>query len=344
MDFPIGSDVISAVVPVLDGEATLGRCLAALHAALPAGSDIVVVDDGSSDRSAAIARGHGATVLVHAVNRGTSAARNTGWRATRGDVVVFVDADVEVAPDAIRRLLAVLADPALLGANGVLSPEPLDGTGSDFANLCIHYQHRRHGPRVASAFTSICALRRSTLEQMGGWNEAWFSRYADDVETRFHLPPASIGVDFDALARHHKHVPVRGVIKHRFRIGSFYARSVLSHRGEIARRPKAAVIDTRYPLNTLTAGATCVAVAALPLTPTVSLAALAACALGFLVVNQDFVRFVAARRGARAAALWLGITLAESFAMGFGMVAGTASAVIRPREAASAAPVGSPTV
>lgn len=331
-------------MPVLDGELTLGRCLAALHAALPAGADIVVVDDGSSDRSAAIARDHGARVLVHPVNRGTSAARNTGWRAATGDVIVFVDADVEVAPDAIARLLAVLEDPALLGANGVLSPEPIEGTGSDFANLCIHYQHRRHGPRVASAFTSICALRRSALEQMGGWNEAWFSRYADDVETRFHLPPASIGVDFEAHARHHKHVPVRGVIKHRFRIGSFYARSALSHRGEIARRPGTAVIDTRYPLNTLAAGGICVSMLAIPVAPGVGLAGVSVGVVGFLVVNRDFAQFVAERRGRTTAALWLGITLAESFAMGFGMVAGTASAVIRPREPAPAAPAAVGTV
>lgn len=336
--------MISVVVPVLNGESTLGRCLSALAVAMPAGSELVVVDDGSTDHTGAIAAEHGARVLVHPVNRGTSAARNTGWRGAQGEVIVFVDADVEVAPDAIQRLLALLQDPALLGANGVLSPAEVEGTGSDFANLCIYYQHRRHGPRVASAFTSICALRRSTLEQMGGWNERWFSRYADDVETRFHLPAGSIGVDFDAHGRHHKHVPVRGVLKHRFQIGSFYARSALSHRTEIASRPATAVIDTRYPLNTLAAGGICLAVVAMPLAPAVGAAGGSVCVLGFLVVNRDFARFVAARRGRRTAALWLGITLAESFAMGFGMVAGTASAVIRAREPASGAPATPTTV
>jgi glycosyltransferase involved in cell wall biosynthesis len=85
---------ISVVIPAFDAERTLGAVLAALQAQQPAADELIVVDDGSRDRTAEIARAHGATVVTPPRSGGyAGGARNAGWEVATGDVVVFLDSD-----------------------------------------------------------------------------------------------------------------------------------------------------------------------------------------------------------------------------------------------------------
>ena len=217
---------LSVVVPVYNGASTIAACLRALGGALPGGGEILVVDDGSDDGTPEIVEGFDVTLIRHERNRGTSAARNTGWRAAAAARIAFVDADVVVHPRALERMMSWLdAEPDRLGVNGILALEiSTPGLVSAFANTSIHYQHRRHGAFVASAFTSVCLMRREALQQMGGWDERWFSRYGDDIATRFSLPADAIRMDCDIQGEHLKSVKLGGLLKHRFNVGYFFLR------------------------------------------------------------------------------------------------------------------------
>lgn len=103
---------VSLLVPVYNEEATVDRVLAAL-VRLPLRAEIVAVDDGSTDGSAAIlarwAGRRGVRVLRHRRNRGKGAAVLTALAVARGRVAVFQDADLETSPSDIPRLLRALA-------------------------------------------------------------------------------------------------------------------------------------------------------------------------------------------------------------------------------------------
>lgn len=323
---------LSIVLPVLNGEGTLPQCLAALPAAVPDRTELIVVDDGSTDRTAELAANAPLPVRVlrHDTNRGTSAARNTGWRAARAPLVAFVDADMVLRPGSLTLLVQVLDDhPELLGANGTVSLDlendlPQVDLVTDFVNASLHWQLSRHGARVASAFTAICVFRRRALEDMGGWDEQWYSRYADDVATRFVLPPRSLAAVGEAQGAHLKTVPLRGLLKHRFNIGYFYVSSVTQNRGET--RPDNAVLDLRYPLNTVAALATGGLATGLVLLGPLGLVlapTLAAPASLHLVANARFSAFVARRRGLRVGILSLPLSALEGYAYGAGLIAGT---------------------
>lgn len=308
---------LSVVLPVFNGAPTLAACLDALFTGLPQGAEVIVVDDGSTDRTAEICARYPLRRIAHPTNRGTSAARNTGWRASRGDLVAFVDADVVLAPDALAHLCAALrAEPETLGANGIFALDPAADFVSDFTTLSIHYQHLTHGERVASAFTGLCVLRRRALEQMGGWDEHFSSRYADDVNSRFVLPPGSIRLVAVARGRHHKRVDLGGLLKHRFNVGWFYVRAVRHQRARGTATLGNAVLAARYPLNTVCAALGVLSLAAPPL--------MVVPAAGFVLTNLPFAAFVARRRGVGAGAAAVALSSAEGFAYLFGMAASAA--------------------
>jgi glycosyltransferase involved in cell wall biosynthesis len=88
----MSAPAVSVVIPVRDGERYIGDALDSVTAQRYEPAETIVVDDGSSDRSAAIARRHGAQVIA-SEGRGVAHARNLGVVAARGELIAFLDAD-----------------------------------------------------------------------------------------------------------------------------------------------------------------------------------------------------------------------------------------------------------
>ena len=90
--------MLSVVIPTYNRAPVLARCLDALGAQDPPAGEVVVVDDGSSDGTPEVLRGHPWVKAVRQPNGGRAAAKNTGVEAARGDVVLFLDDDVIATP------------------------------------------------------------------------------------------------------------------------------------------------------------------------------------------------------------------------------------------------------
>ncbi len=109
--------MISFIIPAHDEELLLPRTLRSIHEAASAaesGYEILVVDDASTDRTAALAAEHGAR-CISVVHRQISRTRNTGARAARGEVLVFVDADTSITPASVQEALNALGKGAVGG-------------------------------------------------------------------------------------------------------------------------------------------------------------------------------------------------------------------------------------
>ncbi len=120
---------VSVIVPCYNAAAYLPAALASVLAQRPAVWEVIVIDDGSSDGSAAIAAGFGAPVRCHRQeNQGIAAARNQGLRLADGDWIAFLDADDLWPADSLGlRLRELAARPDLDGVYGLVeafaSPE-----------------------------------------------------------------------------------------------------------------------------------------------------------------------------------------------------------------------------
>jgi glycosyltransferase involved in cell wall biosynthesis len=99
---------VSVVIPCYDQGRFLAEAIASAVDQSEPAAEVVVVDDGSTDDTGDVARAAGVRCLRQQ-NRGLAAARNTGWRAARGDFIVFLDADDRLRPEALRAGLECLA-------------------------------------------------------------------------------------------------------------------------------------------------------------------------------------------------------------------------------------------
>jgi glycosyltransferase involved in cell wall biosynthesis len=147
----------SVIVPARDEEATIGRVVAGIRAQLGEGDEILVVDDGSTDRTAEEAGRCGARVVSHPYNIGNGAAIKTGIRQARGEILVFLDGDGQHDPADI---------PALLEHTGrydlVVGARTLSGRGlphRNLANACYNilasYITGRRIPDLTSGFRAV---------------------------------------------------------------------------------------------------------------------------------------------------------------------------------------------
>jgi len=109
--------MLSFIIPAHNEEQYIGNCVSCVAAsarALEQPFEVIVVDDASADRTAAIAANHGATV-VKVARRQIAAARNAGARAARGELLFFIDADTFANPRAVRACLQALQNGAVGG-------------------------------------------------------------------------------------------------------------------------------------------------------------------------------------------------------------------------------------
>jgi glycosyltransferase involved in cell wall biosynthesis len=163
---------ISFVIPAHNEERLLPATLQSIRAAADACGvcyEIVVADDASTDRTAEVAEAFGA-IVVRVHHRRISATRNSGARAARGDVLVFVDADTTINHQVLLAALNVLAGGAVGGGSDVRFDGfvPLYGR----AMLPIVAISMRAARLAAGCFV-FCT--RSAFDAVGGFDERLFA-------------------------------------------------------------------------------------------------------------------------------------------------------------------------
>ena len=203
----IRSVSVSIIVAARDGEKTIGRCLEAL--ARQAGSlddsELIVVDDGSRDRTADIARDHGAIVVVQQTSLGPAAARNTGASRAQGMILLFIDADCNASPEWVSEMLRPFEDPAVCAVHGAYRSRQ-SGRVAQFAQAEFdeRYEHLARRESIDFMATHAAAIRQSVFDELGGFRIDMLGN--EDVEMAFRLSERGHKVVFAPRATvYHEH-------------------------------------------------------------------------------------------------------------------------------------------
>lgn len=207
---------IDVVIPVYNAADKLDRVLDAVVEAVGR-ENVIAVDAGSEDDSAVVAARHGVRVVQLPERAGPAEARNEGAQHSDAEVLVFVDSDCVVHPDAIDRIRAAFAaEPGLASLTGCYDTSPPDpGFFSQYMNLRHHFVHQ-HARREDATFWAGCgAVRRTSFLAAGGFDAKRYPRPAiEDTELATRIRRFGVTrLDPDLQATHLKRWTLRSAVE-----------------------------------------------------------------------------------------------------------------------------------
>jgi len=204
---------LSAIVPVWNGRDLLARLLDSLEAQTMPVSELLVVDNGSTDGAPELARARGARVIPMGRNAGFAAAVNRGIRESRGPWIAVLNSDVELAPDYFATLAAAGAS---FATGKIFSARFADRLDATFDAVCRggvawRVGHgRADGPafgvrrEIAAPPWTAVLFRAEVFERVGLLHEA-FESYLEDVEFGLRCAARRVAGLYvpEAIAWHH---------------------------------------------------------------------------------------------------------------------------------------------
>jgi glycosyltransferase involved in cell wall biosynthesis len=202
--------VISVVVPAYNAERTLDSALAPLVGLLLDREilELIVVDDGSTDSTAWIAKEAGARVVPSGGRLGPAGGRNVGAALAKGNVIWFVDADVVVHPDGARVLKDAFERTKAAAVFGAYDEFPAATNFlSQYKNLAHRHHHVRSGRERETFFAGCGAVRTAAFRAIGGFDAKRYPKPSiEDIElgVRLRRRGFMIRLEPDLQARHLK--------------------------------------------------------------------------------------------------------------------------------------------
>jgi len=158
--------LISVVIPAHNAEGTLEKCLQAVRQSTLQDYELIVVDDGSTDKTREIALRHADRIIQFDVNRGLPVSRKAGLNAASGEIVVNVDSDIVIKADTLEKIEDYFnANRDINALTGMLSKDhPNINYFSQYKNLYMNYVFSRLPERVLFIYGSIFAIRRGLVK------------------------------------------------------------------------------------------------------------------------------------------------------------------------------------
>lgn len=264
---------LAVIVPASDDPPSLRRCTAALEAGERPPDELIVQREPAGG--------------------GPAAARNAAAAGVEADVLVFVDSDVEVHPDALARIERRLSDdPGLAAVFGAYDDEPAaPGLASRFRNLLHHHVHVSSPGEAETFWAGLGAVRRGDFEAVGGFDAARFPEPSvEDIELGMRLRErgARLVLDPSVRGRHLKRWSVAGMVR-----TDLWRRGVPWTRLLLARRDRGGALNLGARHRASALAALAVALGLFLGRPRVAFAAL----LSMVALNRDFYGLLARRGG-----------------------------------------------
>lgn len=211
---------LSVIMPTVSWTGCFEPCVRAVieHSAARGGEDaeIVVVFDGAGGPPPWWLTDAGVKVFSTGTRCGPAQARNLGAAEATGNVLLFLDADVELAPDALERIRAAFAtSPDLVALFGSYDEAPAcSGVVSQFRNLLHHHTHTSHPGRAASFWSGCGAIRSAAFFDVGGFDDDFRHPSVEDIELGLRVQAAGgrIVLDPSVQCKHHKSWSLRSMV------------------------------------------------------------------------------------------------------------------------------------
>jgi GT2 family glycosyltransferase len=318
---------VSVVIPVYNAEATLKECLVRVYESRFRDFEVIVVDDGCTDQSPAIAAEFPVRIVPTSGRVGPAAARNLGARMATGEVLFFIDSDVMVRPDSLALLAESFEAGDVDGLCGVQAAQMrYTNLASQYKNLWMRWTYLRQTGDVPLFYTTAAGIRREAFLRVGGFDQGYATPNVED--TAFGQKLARLGVRVrvhpDLEVEHVKAYSIRAMLRTDFMRAVSLTRLKLRHPGDLAQNNTS--VPSSYVASVPVA---CVAVLAagaglafgLPVVTAVG-AAGAAAVMG---LNWEFLTAIRRSEGFARMAAAVPVLWSELLVAGAGTVVGLAT-------------------
>jgi GT2 family glycosyltransferase len=190
---------LSIIIPVHNAEGLLGRCLESVTRSAFPDYECIVVDDASTDQSRSIASPYGATLIPLDRNGGPAGARNRGAEQARGEILLFLDADVCVHTETLGQIDAHFRQhPSVDAVIGSYDDTPADpGFLSQYKNLFHHFVHHTSRTQAWTFWGGCGAIRRDVFLAAGGFDESYTRPCVEDIELGLRLRAQGRRIDLN---------------------------------------------------------------------------------------------------------------------------------------------------
>jgi GT2 family glycosyltransferase/sugar lactone lactonase YvrE len=203
---------VSVVVCAYNAAETLEDCLSSLERLTYPDFEIILVNDGSRDRTGEIGRAHPRVRVIDTPNAGLSVARNVGLAEANGEIVAYTDADTRVDPSWLTFLVQPFVTSDVVGSGGPnVVPADDPPMAQSIARAPGGPTHVLLDDRIAEHIPGCnMAFRREALNEIGGFNPLYL-RAGDDVDICWRLQARGWRIGFSpaALVWHHHRSSIR---------------------------------------------------------------------------------------------------------------------------------------
>jgi len=230
---------VSVIVPARNASSCISGCLSALKNQTYALEryEIIVIDDGSSDKTAEIARSAGAEVITSEPS-GPAAARNLGAKHARGEILLFTDADCKPASDWIEKMLKPFEDKTVMGVKGAYVSVQKELI-SRFVQVEYEgkYEFMSRFREIDFIDTYSAGFRRGIFLSLDGFDASFPGASVEDQEFSFRMSKHGHKMVFapEAVVGHLHVNTFRGYFKKKFKIGFWKVKLLKKHPDKMVR-------------------------------------------------------------------------------------------------------------
>ncbi len=223
---------VSIIIPVYNGSATIAQAIEkSLEQVYPGTKEVVVVDDGSTDNTAAVVSSY-PVIYLKQENAGPASARNFGAKHAKGDVFIFTDADCLPETGWLSNLIAGFSSNdigSVCGSYAIANPE------KQLARVIhdeILFRHQRLMPEFPRAFGSYnVAIRADLFRSVGGFNAVYRNASGEDNDLSYKILATGRKIHFlrGALVAHFHQTHLRKYLQEQFRHGFWRVKMYHDH-------------------------------------------------------------------------------------------------------------------
>jgi len=178
---------ISIIIPVYNADETIGKCLESIFLINYPNYEVIIVNDGSSDKAAEIASVFPCRIVALDRNYGAGTARNRGIKYADGEILAFTDSDCIVPSDWLGKILPHFDDSEVGGVGGGYGFCAGESYLEKFAFWELVYRRSEFPKYVSAVVSNNFACRKKIFEELGGFSEYFKGAGMEDIIFTFAL-------------------------------------------------------------------------------------------------------------------------------------------------------------